>query len=576
MREPTRSEERVDVAIVGGGPAGSTAGALLRKYNPELRVRVVERERFPRDHVGESQLSTIGAILDEMGCWDKIEAADFPIKIGATYRWGRDDQLWDFDFVPNFQEQARPAKFAGQRTQTAFQVERARYDEILLDHAEALGCEVRQGVAVTGVDAAGDAIEALHLSDRTVLRARYYIDASGHVGVLRRALGIAVDVPTRLKNIAIWDYWENASWAVELGVGGTRVQVMSLKHGWIWFIPLGPTRTSIGLICPAEYYRARGIPAAELYRESLASDARIGALIKGATARGAVETTTDWSFLSARAVGENWFLVGESIGFADPILAAGMALAHSSAREAAYTILALEAGAHEETWLKRHYDRNQRARIEQHIRFADFWYAANAQFSDLQEHCQSIARDAGLTLTAEQAWDWLARGGFTSEAIGFIGLGGLDLQAVKQVTQRFTAEPAEWRLSEFNVFQLELAGAERVKVPVFRQGTIVAVDSFRRGDRTLVLSGMIGLVVQHLGRFRDLVPLIQALSSVLARRFGAREVPRIIAQAYTALEVLIEEGWVKAARDESKHRLRLETPEDGPLIHNNRDPAPEA
>ena len=108
------------------------------------------------------------------------------------------------------------------------------------------------------------------------------------------------------------------------------------------------------------------------------------------------------------------------------------------------------------------------------------------------------------------------------------------------------------------------------------QGTIVAVDSFRRGGRTLVLSGMIGLVVQHLGRFRDLVPLIQALSSVLARRFGAREVPRIIAQAYTALEVLIEEGWVKAARDESKHRLRLETPEDGPLIHNNRDPAPEA
>ncbi len=559
--------------IVGGGPAGSTAGALLRTYNSSLKVRIVERERFPRDHVGESQLSTIGLILDEMGCWDKVEAANFPIKIGATYRWGRDEKLWDFDFLPNFQEQARPAKFAGQRMQTAFQVDRARYDKILLDHAAALGCDVREGVAVTEVAREGDAITELSLSDGSRLQARYYIDASGHAGALRRALGVKVDVPTRLKNIAIWDYWENARWAVEIGVGGTRVQVMSQAHGWIWFIPLGPERTSIGLICPAEYYREQKLAPAELYRKSLASDPRIGALIEGATQRGKIETTTDWSFLSERAVGENWFLAGESIGFADPILAAGMALAHSSAREAAYTILALEAGEHDPAWLKRHYDHNQRTRIEQHIRFADFWYAANGQFSDLKDHCQAIARDAGLELTTEQAWDWLARGGFTSEAVGFIGLGGLDLLAIKQVTQRFTPDQTPWRLSEYNIFQLNLAGAERIKIPVFKRGKIVAVDSFRRNGRTLVLSGMIGLVVQFLGRNRELVPLVKALSQALAQRFGASEVPRIINQAYPALEVLIEDGWVTASRDPNKPRLRLETPDEGPLIHSNRDPA---
>jgi Dehydrogenases (flavoproteins) len=72
-----------DVVIVGGGPAGSTAGTLIEKYNPNLSVLIVEKEKFPRDRVGESQLPQISDVLEEMGCWDKVEAADFPIKIGA-------------------------------------------------------------------------------------------------------------------------------------------------------------------------------------------------------------------------------------------------------------------------------------------------------------------------------------------------------------------------------------------------------------------------------------------------------------------------------------------------------------
>ncbi len=112
---------------------------------------------------------------------------------------------------------------------------------------------------------------------------------------------------------------------------------------------------------------------------------------------------------------ENWFLVGESAGFADPILAAGMTLTHVSAKEAAYTILELEQGKHDATWLKHHYEDNQKRRIKQHIRFADYWYAANGQFSDLQKHCRDIAKDAGLKLTPEQAFRWLSQGGFTND-----------------------------------------------------------------------------------------------------------------------------------------------------------------
>ena len=77
-----------DVAIIGGGPAGSTLAAILLKYVPTAKVLILEREIFPREHVGESQLPPVTLVLEEMGCWDKVEAAGFPIKTGALYRWG--------------------------------------------------------------------------------------------------------------------------------------------------------------------------------------------------------------------------------------------------------------------------------------------------------------------------------------------------------------------------------------------------------------------------------------------------------------------------------------------------------
>src|SRR5471030_261972 len=143
-----------DVAIVGGGPAGSTAGCLLRKYNPELRVVILEREQFPREHIGESQLPAISQVLQEMGVWDKVEAADFPIKVGATYRWGNTKGYWKFDFLLRpFEDEPRPAKFNSQRELTAFQVDRSVYDKILLDHAREMGCEVYEQVKVETIEA---------------------------------------------------------------------------------------------------------------------------------------------------------------------------------------------------------------------------------------------------------------------------------------------------------------------------------------------------------------------------------------------------------------------------------------
>ena len=343
---PLSCMAHIDVAIIGGGPAGSTAGTFLRKHGTDPRVLILERETFPREHVGESQLPGASRILDEMGCWDKVEAANFPIKVGATYKWGRSEELWDFDFVPveRVSSEPRPGRYEGERRGLAFQVDRSVYDTILLDHAASVGCEVRQNARVVRVDREGDRVTGLELDSGERVEARHYLDASGHSGVLRRAMGIAAEPATGLQNIAIWDYWRNAEWAETIGAGGTRVQVISVGYGWIWFIPLGPDRTSVGLIVPAEYYRAQGVRPEDLYVRALGEDARLAGLIANATREGKLETTKDWSFLAERHSGENWMLVGEASGFADPILAAGMTIAHFSAREAAFTILEADLG----------------------------------------------------------------------------------------------------------------------------------------------------------------------------------------------------------------------------------------
>jgi len=366
-----------DVAIVGGGPGGSTLATLLKKYNPALDVLILEKEKFPREHVGESHLPPIGAVLYEMGVWDKIEAANFPIKIGATYRWGNTTDLWDFEFLPpaNFKDQERPAKYEGQRRLTAFQVDRPVYDNILLRHAEGLGTEVREQTLVRDIEHEGDRISGLVLADGSRVEARYYADAAGNIGLFHRAMGVSAQIPQTLKNIAIWGYWDNAEWAVEIGVGGTRVQVLSIGWGWIWFIPIAPTRTSIGFICPAEYFRSCGKSPEELYRWSLAQEPRVSELIKHAALDGEILATKDWSYCADRLCGENWFLVGDSCGFADPILAGGMTLAHTGARIVAYSLLAILAGEQGAAWLKEHYDTTQRKRIGQYIRFAEFWYS---------------------------------------------------------------------------------------------------------------------------------------------------------------------------------------------------------
>jgi flavin-dependent dehydrogenase len=554
---------KYDVAIIGGGPAGSTAATLLKKYAPELRVLVLEKEIFPRDHIGESQLLSIAPVLNEMGIWDAVEAADFPIKIGASYTWGRNKDRWDFDFYPveKWSDDPRPAKYEGQRRYTAFQVDRARYDKILLDHAESCGAEVRQGVRVDEALVNPDRIDGLKLNTGETITAQDYIDASGTIALFRRALGIGIDPNLELRNIAIWDYWANTDWAVEFGKGVTRIQVRSLPYGWIWFIPIGPDRTSIGLVCPAEYYKDAGLSAEELYHKSLKLQPDIYKLLQRATPRGNLITCRDWSHLADRTVGENWFLCGEAAGFADPILSAGMTLAHHSARDAAYTILELRRGEHDPAWLRQRYDDKTRGSIRQHIRFAKYWYAANSCFTELKDHCASIARDAGLGLSPHDAWAWLSLGGFASESDNIASIGSFDPAMAKKLLELFDTEgrKAEWLIAGHNVFKLDLRNAEVERSGFLSEGRITAYPCYVRNGHRLPATGVFGRMIEVLRQTSDITTMIELLDKTLRQIPGASPDNHrfLLLQHLQVLEVMVQEGWVERKIDSGRHNPRI-------------------
>ncbi|CAN5398070.1 hypothetical protein BH11ARM1_BH11ARM1_10490 [soil metagenome] len=542
----------IDVAIIGGGPAGTTTGTLLKKYGPDLKVLILEREKFPRDHVGESQLPAVSYVLDEMGVWDKVEAADFPVKIGATYKWGRTNELWDLDFIGQpFQNSPRPGKFEGQRRYTAFQVDRAVYDEILLNHAREMGCDGREESRVVKVLSTGDYVDGLVLDNGETITAKYYVDASGNSGILRRAMDVAVESPTTLQNIAVWDYWQNAEWAEEIGVGGTRVQVMTIDFGWIWFIPLSPTRTSVGLVTPKEHYRQSGLRPEELYEKALTMDDRIISLMKSAVSEGKFATTKDWSFVAERHSGENWFLAGETSGFADPILAAGLNISQAAAREVAFSILEMIRGKEDSAWLRDAYDRRTTKRITNHIRFADYWYTTNKQFSDLKEFTQQLARDNHLDLSADKAWQWLAAGGFIDEDLT-IGTAGFSLSAIRGMAPFLNESPDDSPLFTNNVFELNLEGANRDDRAHYFEGRVLREPAYTRGSKVWPLSDVFDVWFTILSR-QSKIPGINREIATMAQQHRSNPTfkQQILNRLVGAIEALITDGWVIASYDPS-------------------------
>ena len=311
---------------------------------------------------------------------------------------------------------------------------------------------------------------------------------------------------------------------------------------------MGPTRTSIGFVTSAEHFKSSGRTTEETYLAAIAKEPLIRSLTQNAAREGRLQATKDWSFVADRLHGENWFLAGDSCGFADPILAAGLTLAQMGARRVACSILEIEHGGDAE-WIKSQYDRIQRRNSLNHIRFADYWYSANEQFSDLKEYCSEIARGAGLTLDADAAFQWLGTGGFADELNGLPFSGTYTLSAIKAFTSRFGDTDTKWKVYENNLFELNLEGSERDGVALYERGRVQRLECLRRGEQVWPLNGVYKCIHRAMSSGET---EIQLLAERFMFELGRERIPASETTARMCLEVLealVTEGWVKASYD---------------------------
>ena len=316
-----------DTIVVGGGPAGSTAATLLAQAGK--KVLVLERETFPRFHIGESLIPYGNDVLRELGVWEKMEEAGFMPKLGAEFTLGNSAGLQRFLFGRNLD-----ARYA--RT---FQVERAKFDTLLLKHSEEQGVTVMQRAKVTGVESNVDGATVTYEHEGAVhsARARWLVDASGRVSVVGQALGIPKSDLKMPKRIAVFSHFHGVY--RNEGEAAGHITIVRLENAWFWFIPLDTEKTSVGLVQTLDAFKAQGVSPEESFRRAVETHTELRFRLKRAERIEAFRTEGDYTFRHQRAAGPRWLLAGDAAGFIDPIFSSGVMVALRSSRMTAQAIL---------------------------------------------------------------------------------------------------------------------------------------------------------------------------------------------------------------------------------------------
>ncbi len=325
--------QRAAAVVIGGGPAGSVAATLLARGGVD--VALIERERFPREHVGESLLPASMPVLEDLGVLAQMDAAGFPKKYGATMLWGRDSEPWSWHFSET--NRAYPH---------AYQVWRAEFDKILLDNARAHGVRVREGHAVTAPIMDGERVAGVVVRAPNGLEYRieadWTLDASGQAAILSRSLGLR-QWDDYFQNMAVYSYFDAGE---RLSAPNSNdIFIESYHDGWAWNIPLSGGASSVGVVVDSEAGRAgiaeRGV--AGYFARQLRLTTRTSAMLAKARMTTQPRALKDWSYTSSSMAGAGWILVGDAACFVDPLFSSGVHLAMmSGTMAAAYVRAAIE------------------------------------------------------------------------------------------------------------------------------------------------------------------------------------------------------------------------------------------
>ncbi len=353
-----------DVAVLGAGPAGSVTAALLARAG--ARVVLVERERFPRFHIGESLAPGSLAVLDALGLRPTLDARYLPAR-GVRFvccRTGRQS-------VYPYNEAMEPAESVG------YQVPRADFDEQLLRRAQDLGVDVRAPCTAEDVlfergRAAG--VRVRHADGRREgFTVRVVVDATGRDTLMASRVGVKTPVEG-LDRTALFAHFQHLPRSPGRDEG--NLDVVVFPHGWIWNIPFRGDVHSVGAVCSPAWVRARarGESLEAFFARTLDDAPFARSLLARSTRLTPVQAVGGFAYEVDTLAGDGWLTVGDAGGFLDPLFCSGTHLAIAGAREAADAILAaLAAGDVSSVRFRDYVSRMRHARSRYRAALADFY-----------------------------------------------------------------------------------------------------------------------------------------------------------------------------------------------------------
>jgi flavin-dependent dehydrogenase len=311
--------ERCEVLVVGGGPAGSTIAALLAERG--RHVVLVEKDRHPRFHIGESLLPLNLPLFDRLGVRDAIERMAMP-KYGVEFVSPYHGKTVSYDFA-----EAWDKNFP-----YSYQVRRSEFDHLLLTNAAAKGTTVIEGVRVTAAAFPASGGAELTARDENGAERRWHadflVDATGRDTLLANQLGLK-ERNRRHESAAIFGHFRGARRLPGKAEG--NISIFWFDHGWFWFIPLADGTTSIGAVCPPAYFKKRKGDLTDFFMTTIALCPEIADRLTNAELIAPAIATGNYSYKSRRMSGERFIMVGDAFAFIDPVFSTGVYLAMTTA-----------------------------------------------------------------------------------------------------------------------------------------------------------------------------------------------------------------------------------------------------
>src|SRR5579863_8150042 len=463
--------EEADVVVVGGGPGGATLATLVAMRGHH--VVLLEKEKFPRYQIGESLLpSTVHGVCRLTGVADELAKAGFTKKRGGTQRWGANPEPWTFAFSVS-------PKMIG-ATSHAYQVERSKFDQILLDHARHMGVDVREQHSVTDVTDDGDRVRGVCYTDAHgnagTIRARYVADASGNKSRIYQRAGTTRQYSEFFRSLALFGYFEGGKRMAEPNSG--NILCVAFDGGWFWYIPLTPTLTSVGAVVRHELAsKIQGDPEqamASLVAECpMISDYLRNARRVTDGQYGELRVRKDYSYANTKFWRPGVVLVGDAACFVDPVFSSGVHLATYGALLAARSINSVLAREIDEMTAFGEFERRYRREYGAFYEFLVSFYDVHVDTDSYFWSAKKVTDSTGPDLES-----------FVS-LVGGVSSGEAALTTRDALTERYKNRSSEFAAAVDQI----IANKEQNMVPLMRSSIVKQAMQEGAREQVRVLLG---------------------------------------------------------------------------------------